>query len=81
MVITQKHRKLACRYIDQCQYLAPRFTWCYGPESYMSMCIKIAAAAKGTGGTKLPAKVLQKFALRFHLLLSGQLNLKEDDTD
>lgn len=80
--ITQKHHKLACRYIDQCLYLAPRSTWCYGPESYMSMCIRIAAASvKGTGGTKLPGKVLQKFALCFHLLLSGQLNLKEDDAD
>ncbi|CAK8999553.1 unnamed protein product [Durusdinium trenchii] len=80
--ITQKHHKLACRYIDQCLYMAPRSTWCYGPESYMSMCIRIAAASvKGTGGTKLPGKVLQKFALCFHLLLSGQLNLKEDDAD
>lgn len=29
----------------------------------------------------LPAKVLQKFPLCFHLLLSGQLNLKEDEAD
>ena len=80
--ITQKHHKLACRYIEQCHFLAPRATWCYGPESFMSMCIKIASASvKATAGSKLPGKVLAKFALCYHLLLSGLLNLKEEDVE
>ena len=78
--ITQKHHMLACRYIEQCRFLAPRMTWCYGPEGFMSMCIKIAAASvRGTSPAKLPGKVLEKFSFSYHLLLSGLLDLSGED--
>ena len=78
--ITQKHHMLACRYIQQGKFLAPKMTWCYGPEGFMSMCIKIAAASvRGTSPAKLPGKVLEKFAFSYHLLLSGFLDLSEED--
>ena len=77
--ITQKHHLLACRYIEQCRIAAPRLTWCYGPESFMSMCIKIAAACvQGTAAAKMPGKVLDKFAFSYHLLMVGLLDLAED---
>ena len=61
--ITQKHHLLACRYIEQCRIAAPNLTWRYGPESFMSMCIKIAAACvRGTAASNLPPKMLEKFA-------------------
>ena len=78
--ITQKHHLFACRYIEQCQKLTPRMTWCYGPESFMSMCIKIGAASvKGTPAAKLPGKVLEKFRFSYHMLLAGLLDLSKED--
>ena len=78
--ITQKHHLFACRYIEQCQKLTPRMTWCYGPESFMSMCIKIGAASvKGTPAAKLPGKVLEKFRFSYHMLLAGLLDLCKED--
>ena len=80
LCITQKHHMLACRCIQQCKFLAPKMTWCYGPAGIMSMCTKIAAAfVKGTSPAKLPGKVLEKFAFSYHLLLSGFLDLSEED--
>ena len=78
--ITQKHHLFACRYIEQCQKLTPRMTWCYGPESFMSMCIKIGAASvKGTPAPKLLGKVLEKFRFSYHMLLAGLLDLSKED--
>ena len=71
---------LACRYIPQFKFLAPKMTWCYGPEGFMSTCIKIVAASvRGTSQAKLPGKVVEKFAFSYHLLLSGLLDLSEED--
>ena len=78
--ITQKHHMFACRYIEQCRKLTPRMTWCYGPESFMSMCIQIGAASvKGTSAAKLPGKVIEKFRFSYHMLLGGFLDLCEED--
>lgn len=74
--ITQKHHMFACRYIEQCKLLTPRMTWCYGPESYMSLMIHIGAASvRGTSPPKVPGKVLEKFRFSLHLLLAGLLDL------
>ena len=80
--ITQKHHLLACRYSEQCFSLSPRATWCYGPESFMSLCIQIAnASVRGTSAAKLPTKVLGKFALAFHLLVSGSLSFTMEEEE
>ena len=77
--ITQKHHLLACKYIEQCRIVAPNLTWCYGPESFMSMCIKNAAACvKGAAASKLPPKMLAKFAFSYHPLMVGLLDLGEE---
>lgn len=78
--ITQKHHLFACRYIDQCRLLTPRMTWCYGPESYMSLMIQIGqASVRGTSPPKVPGKVLEKFRFSLHLLLGGLLDLSAEE--
>ncbi|CAE7236943.1 unnamed protein product [Symbiodinium sp. CCMP2592] len=77
--VTQKFHLMAHFHV-QCKWMAPRLAWTYGPESFMSVCKKIAASCdRGTPSYQIPLKICGKFALAYELLLRGWLNLDEDE--
>ena len=65
-------------YASQCRFLPPKLTWCYGPESFMSVIKTIACSTdKGTAAWKMAEKILLKFCLSYELLLQGLLVLDD----
>ena len=76
--IVLKHH-LCAHYPSQCKHLAPRLCWCYAPESFMGVMIKIASASvHGTKAWKLPQKVVSRFAFAWHMMQLGLLEVEED---
>ncbi|CAE7219272.1 unnamed protein product [Symbiodinium sp. CCMP2592] len=77
--VTQKFH-LTAHFHLQCQFMTPRLAWTYGPESFTSVCKKIAASCdRATPSYQIPLKIAGKFALAYELLLRGWLNLDEDE--
>ena len=65
-------------YAQQCKYLPPKLTWCYGPESFMSVVKTICSSTdRGTAAWKMSEKTLLKFSLSYELLMTGQLVLED----
>ena len=59
-------------YASQCRFLPPKLTWCYGPESFMSVIKNIACSTdRGTAAWRMAEKILLKFCLSYELLLQG----------
>ncbi|CAJ1407325.1 unnamed protein product [Effrenium voratum] len=63
------------RHLDeQSKHLSPRFVWTYTGETFMSFMCQIASScSRGTPGRLLGVKVLQKYRVAQHLMLSQQI--------
>ncbi|CAJ1406012.1 unnamed protein product [Effrenium voratum] len=63
------------RHLDeQSKHLSPRFVWTYPGETFMSFMCQIASScSRGTPGRLLGVKVLQKYRVAQHLMLSQQI--------
>ena len=68
--IVFKHHSLLHLCLDSF-FLNPRFHWCFKSEDFVGAIAKMAhSCTHGVASTKLSTKVLPKYAILFHLLLT-----------
>ncbi|CAJ1382487.1 unnamed protein product [Effrenium voratum] len=66
------------RHLDeQSKHLSPRYVWTYPGETLMSLVCQLAGScSRGTPGRLLGVKVLEKYRVAQHLMLSGQIPVR-----